>query len=1594
MKRAAIFRTFKILLCVFLAGALFLGAVDPVLGIKIGSRHAAAAEEPASEDLEQDGVNRPQALEEGLSRKSLEEVGDRRVTIRQPVMQVLDRNVPRSKTELLDNTFTLPDFTTGLPYEDGELASVTFDGEPGNLKNPQYPMLGLNDFNGNESNRFFSNFEKYMLLRQSVFNNQRAMQDAANGTLKKHPAADHIYGEIPENVPAVEKRIVTDPVYRSPMTTGLYLAPGEVATVSVQGLREGETVVLYTQHQDSLGYKGSNDKGADVSIEEYYRCWDAKIIEEARAAKSEGRPADFDSLGINLNGQWQRQNQKIPCMGTEFSLSANQTYKIGSPFGGALYVKPTSSYVELVIRGAVETPHFVLGVTTKQEFEDHLRQAPGLTATLDCENGQLIGPADDMRNCDDIEKLAYFWHSVFSVNASFNGRAYNYNVTLAYDMHVPAGEAVALNSSFAAQPARWFKTCMQYGELTTRGNWGTLHELGHIHGNAYGVEWGMHGAGEGEVRNNVLIVLIYTMLCNMDTRFAQVEHGEFTHPFLTVNKSLNLTAKQSDAAKTPITDYDQFANTGGAGYFDQISLYANLIHAFGPEKFVSFFYTYSENKSFCTNTRADFVYRIALVDRVNLFNWVNESYHANLARKDFSEKQWEFLRSLPDFYPIAYRWANGVDGNETARKYEADGKLPTVFDLSEGNILCPKSYRILGFTDPLYGKISANEDKTRVVYTPPKKVAESDEFGIRVSVEGGRTVVLNVRFDLIYRGAYSEVWKLPQSLGEKPGVAQALEYAGQHEYGYTEVSKTAGKAEFTAAAKECEYYRIRFRFLADRTGTHSFYLRADDASEVTFRKGDASGAVLGTLKTSQDRPNYSTNGKVDVPLQAGETVYIEGNLVNWGGKGYLNVGVAFPGVSEIVDIPEKNITNPEATAEDLKQADGFAGWTPKFFVSVKNTVVTQPVEKDGWKVLKAPLPHTAPGSDFAVKDSLIDGKENTFYHTNYGGGQKTPLPHTFVFDTQDTQIYNYFEVVRRGNQNDVLYHIAVYGAADGIDEAGEGDFDLLYEGDMRDPGSTRRYLLEFEDVSVRYFKLVVMPAANQNFTVLSEVYAGQKVRLEQSVKPEKFLTANDGFTESAANGKMTSGRKDASFDFDFLGTGFDLFSDTDPSYGTADIFVDQAKAGSVDLSDGRAFNKCVFTAKKLPAATHRIHIVATSEAPFNVSFINVDYAVPVEEKDYPAEGENYGDTTVPREFSSGWKSLIPNYRELTEIRFLSKAPEGFTDTYLRIDTYIRVYRRTSDALQIAFVYPGKIVAPKESSNLFGCCASLRMIAFTNFDTSAMTGAVSMFSGCARLSTLDLKGFNTANTLWLGSMFSGCARLSTLDLSSFTLQEGANLSRFFENCVALVSVKAPASMGKGVSAGLPSRFLDETSKRLSEDMTSENAGHTVSVHTEHTFTPVAKIEPTCTDRGVKAHEQCVCGALRMDGAEVSETDLEIEAKGHVAETLPGKAATCKEKGLTAGTRCSVCGEVLVAQEEIPLADHKWGEWQVVKEPTASEEGFRERTCSEGHRETEPIAAGELRPPKKNITGIAVGVSVGAAGVIAILTVVLVCKRKRR
>ena len=95
----------------------------------------------------------------------------------------------------------------------------------------------------------------------------------------------------------------------------------------------------------------------------------------------------------------------------------------------------------------------------------------------------------------------------------------------------------------------------------------------------------------------------------------------------------------------------------------------------------------------------------------------------------------------------------------------------------------------------------------------------------------------------------------------------------------------------------------------------------------------------------------------------------------------------------------------------------------------------------------------------------------------------------------------------------------------------------------------------------------------------------------------------------------------------------------------------------------------------------------------------------------------------------------------------------------------------------------------------------------------------------------------------------------------------------------------------------------------------NSNHTLSE--EATVSCSVKTEPTCTEKGMTTY------TATFSNTQFSTQQKNVEdvsPTGHIAAISPAKEATCNECGLTEGSYCSVCGETLFEQKEIPKLDH--------------------------------------------------------------------------
>ena len=120
-------------------------------------------------------------------------------------------------------------------------------------------------------------------------------------------------------------------------------------------------------------------------------------------------------------------------------------------------------------------------------------------------------------------------------------------------------------------------------------------------------------------------------------------------------------------------------------------------------------------------------------------------------------------------------------------------------------------------------------------------------------------------------------------------------------------------------------------------------------------------------------------------------------------------------------------------------------------------------------------------------------------------------------------------------------------------------------------------------------------------------------------------------------------------------------------------------------------------------------------------------------------------------------------------------------------------------------------------------------------------------------------------------------------------------------------------------------------------------------TEHTVVTDPATPATCTTSGLSEGSHCsVCG-------EVLAEQEYIPATGHTEVFTEYVEPTCTEDGKTIGKVCSVCGEVIIPAVTIPARGHHYTEWIVTANPTCTVDGKQIKICACGLYEEESIPA---------------------------------------
>ena len=106
------------------------------------------------------------------------------------------------------------------------------------------------------------------------------------------------------------------------------------------------------------------------------------------------------------------------------------------------------------------------------------------------------------------------------------------------------------------------------------------------------------------------------------------------------------------------------------------------------------------------------------------------------------------------------------------------------------------------------------------------------------------------------------------------------------------------------------------------------------------------------------------------------------------------------------------------------------------------------------------------------------------------------------------------------------------------------------------------------------------------------------------------------------------------------------------------------------------------------------------------------------------------------------------------------------------------------------------------------------------------------------------------------------------------------------------------------------------------------------------------KPACSEEGIQSRHCIRCEAV---------TDVTpVPPTGHTPETDEAVPATCTKTGLTEGSHCSVCSEVLTAQEEVPVIPHSFTNYVSDGNATCTSDGTKTAVCDYGCGEQSTVA----------------------------------------
>jgi hypothetical protein len=368
------------------------------------------------------------------------------------------------------------------------------------------------------------NTKRHGLERLGVVLASRLWEDHGPGSLLPAPGSQHFPGAVEDLAPRLLVEEGFPANAQGWQSTGLYLAAADTLTVHVtSGSADGWSVRIGC-HKDRLWHKDSWHRWPEIT----------------------------------------RQKPLI------------DGGKYANPFGGLVYLVPAAGAgtIEVQIDGAVQAPFFDRNNPIDADTWQQLKKAPGPWAELVGKYLILSVPTYAIQELDNPMELITFWDDLVASHYEFAAEPLpSRPERFVSDAQISAGY---MHSGYpimmwldVVQPREGkLPVLLDLEELSSKGNWGCFHELGH---NRQKGDWTF--GGTGEVTCNLFSLHGGEVLCGIEP---------WQNPWLQNQKRAGLKYLEDGA------DFQQWKSKPGVA----LICYAQIQKEFGWEVFTKVFAEY------------------------------------------------------------------------------------------------------------------------------------------------------------------------------------------------------------------------------------------------------------------------------------------------------------------------------------------------------------------------------------------------------------------------------------------------------------------------------------------------------------------------------------------------------------------------------------------------------------------------------------------------------------------------------------------------------------------------------------------------------------------------------------------------------------------------------------------------------------------------------------------------------------------------------------------------------------------------------------------------------------------------------------------